>query len=435
MDIQDRVDGVPPAGGYDPFDYRVQEDPHPVYAWMREHAPVYRNEQRDFWALSRYDDVLSALRNPALFSNRNGIALERELWGPEAVKTSFFLAMDPPQHGWYRNLVSSAFTPRRIAAMEPRIRELVRGRLEPLRDEVTFDFTADFAAALPNDVLCEMLGIPAADWDQIRVDTDDLNHRENGSSGRSRLSTLAALRLAAYFVGLVKELRRRPGDDLTSDMIRAEVHGAKLTDSQIVAFLFVMIGAGNESTGKTLGNAWYQGWVHPQVQREGLDGRAEEWASETLRYDSSSQMMARLLTEDTVLHGVRLPAGARVAILPASANRDARVFPEPDRYDLNRDTRRIISFGHGPHHCLGAALARLEMRIALEEIGALVSSYEIDVANARRSHSPHQRGFASLPCEVRRRKRGGRRHDPDSVTSAPRTTPGIPARPGEGQRA
>lgn len=164
-----------------------------------------------------------------------------------------------------------------------------------------------------------------------------------------------------------------------------------------------MIGAGNESTGKTLGNAWYHGWRHPEVGGAGLDGRAADWTNETLRYDSSSQMVARVLTEDTVLHRVRLPAGARMAILPASANRDARVFPDPDRYDLDRDTRKLISFGHGPHHCLGAALARLEMRIALEEIGALASGYEIDIDNARRSHSPHQRGFASLPCTVRRR--------------------------------
>ncbi|MEV4706176.1 cytochrome P450 [Actinoplanes sp. NPDC049316] len=386
--------------GYDPFDYRIHEDPYPVYRWMRDHAPVYRNEERDFWALSRHADVQAALRDPARFSNRYGISLEPELWGPHAPKTSFFLAMDPPDHGVHRALVSGVFTPRRVAAMEPRVRELARERLEPLRDARRFDFAADYAAALPNDVLCEMLGIPCDDWDQIRADTDLMNQRADGSDERGPNAVAAALRLGDYLVALVGDLRRRPGDDLTSTMIAAEVGGERLSDAQIVGFLFVMIGAGNESTGKTIGNAWYHGWLRPDVGRRGLDGRAQDWAAETLRYDSASQMVARRVTEDTVVHGVRLPAGARVAVLPASANRDERAFPDPDRYDLDRDKRRMISYGYGPHHCLGAALAGLQMRVALDEIGALVSGYEIDLDRVRRVHSPHQRGFASLPCDV-----------------------------------
>lgn len=398
--IQDGPSVAAPRYGYDPFDYRLHEDPYPVYAWMREHAPLYRNEQRDFWALSRYADVLAALRNPRRFSNTFGISLEPELWGPHAVKTSFFLAMDPPGHGVHRSLISGVFTPRRVAAMEPRIRQITRARLEALRDQPRFDFAADYAAALPNDVLCEMLGVPEDDWDLIRADTDALNVREDMSDERGPTSVAAALRMAQYFVGLVTDLRRRPGDDLTSALITAEVDGQRLSDSQIVGFLFVMVGAGNESTGKTIGNAWYHGWRHPQVQRAGLNGRAGDWSTETLRYDSASQMVARRLTEDTFIHGTPLPAGSRIAILPACANRDWRVFPDPDSYDLDRDTSKLISFGHGPHHCLGAALARLEMRIALEEIANLVSGYEIDMARAYRVHSPHQRGFASLPCEV-----------------------------------
>lgn len=386
--------------GYDPFDHRMHEDPYPLYAWMRENAPLYRNFERDFWALSRYSDVLAALRDPKLFSNRKGISLEPELWGPHAVKTSFFLAMDPPDHGPRRSLISGVFTPRRVAELEPRVREITRDRLAMLRDQPRFDFAADYAAALPNDVLCEMLGVPEEDWDLIRADTDALNTREHRSDERGPTSVAAAMRMAEYFVDLVTDLRKDPGDDLTSALIAAEVEGEKLTDSEIVGFLFVMVGAGNESTGKTIGNAWYYGWLHPEVQRAGLNGRALDWSAETLRYDSASQMVARELTRDTVLYDTPLPAGSRIAVLPACANRDPRVFPEPERYDLDRDTSRLISFGHGPHHCLGAALARMEMRIALEEIGALVSSYEIDMARAYRVHSPHQRGFASLPCEV-----------------------------------
>jgi cytochrome P450 len=390
--------------GYDPFDYQVHENPYPTYAWMRANAPVYRNDARDFWALSRYADVEHALRHPGLFSSGNGISLEAELWGPHAVKTSLFLAMDPPDHGNYRRLTSSAFTPRQVAAREPRIRELARIRLTPLRDLTSFDFAADYAAALPNDVVCEMLGVPMSDWDQIRADADQLKQREDGTEDRGPDSIAAAMRLANYVIALLSDLRRRPGADLTSDMIRAEVDGQKLTDSQIVAFLFLLLTAGNESTGKTLGNAWYHAWLHPEVQRAGLNGRAEAWATETLRYDSASQMVARTVTEDIELHGTRLEAGSRVAILPASANRDERVFPDPDVYDLDRDTSKMLSFGRGPHHCLGAALARLGMKIALEEVGRLYSHYEIDIANARRVHSSHQRGFASLPCTVTHRR-------------------------------
>lgn len=392
--------------GYDPFDYRVHEDPYPVYAWMRAHAPLYRNEERGFWALSRYADVSQALRNPGLFSNRNGISIEPELWGPEAVKTSFFLAMDPPQHGAHRGLVSTAFTPRRVAGLSERIRELARARLEPLREQRRFDFAADYAAALPNDVVCELLGVPPEDWDQVRADADQLNQREDGADDRGGSSTAAALRLASYFTDLVRHLRRCPGDDMTSMMIEAEVNGAKHTEAQLVAFLFLVITAGNESTGKTIGNAWYHGWLMPEVKQAGLHGRAADWAAETLRYDSASQMTSRTLTRPTVLHGTELPADAQILVLPASANRDGRVFPDPDRLDLDRDTSRLISFGAGPHYCLGAALARLEMRIALEEVAAVVADYEIDPAGIRRVHSPHQRGFATLPTTVTHRRPG-----------------------------
>ncbi len=390
---------------YDPFDFRLHDDPYPVYAWMREHAPVYRNDERGFWALSRYADVSAALRDPRLFSSRNGISIEPEMWGPGAVRTSFFLAMDPPLHGAHRSPVSGAFTPRRVAGLERRVRELARARLEPLRDLRRFDFAAEYASALPNDIVCELLGVPPEDWDQLRADADLLNQREDGSDERGPSSTAAALRLAGYFTDLVRDLRRHPGDDLTSTMIEAEVDGTKHTEMELVAFLFLVVTAGNESTGKTIGNAWWHGWRQPGVRRAGLHGRADAWATETLRYDSASQMTSRTLTRDTVLHGTALPEGAQVLVLPASANRDDRVFPDPDHFDLDRDAGPLISFGAGPHHCLGAALARLGMRVALEEIAALVSDYEIDPARVRRVHSPHQRGFASLPCEVVHRPR------------------------------
>ncbi|WP_433389483.1 cytochrome P450 [Micromonospora sp. KLBMP9576] len=401
---QELVD-VKASPAYDPFDYDLHEDPYPTYAWMREHAPLYRNEERDFWALSRHADVLAALRAPATFSNRNGISLEPDLWGPDAVKTSSFLAMDPPEHGAMRRLTAPVFKPGWVASMEPTVRRLARERLAPLRDGADFDFAADFAAALPNDVMCEVVGIPAADRDLIRADNDLLNECEDGTPERSDATTGAGRRLAYYYVTLISDRRKRPRDDLTSVLVQARIDGRPLTDQQLVAYLFLLVSATNESTGKLIGNALYHGWRLPGLQRAGLDGRAADWGRESLRYDSPSQMMARTLTADTVIHGTEVPAGARIALLPASGNRDERVFADPDVFDLDRDTSGELSFGHGPHFCQGAPLARLEITVALEELGAVVHAYEVDTSRARRIHSPHQRGFASLPCSVSLRGR------------------------------
>ncbi|MGW4393663.1 cytochrome P450 [Amycolatopsis nivea] len=386
------------AVAYDPFSYDVQEDPYPVYAWMRENAPVYRNEERDFYALSRHADVLAAMRDPETYTNRNGISLESSLWGPQAYKNVFFLALDPPDHTALRGIVQKQFTPRTVARRADRIRELTRRRLEPLIEQDRFDFARDFAAAVPNDVVCEMLGIPEADWDTIRFDTDLLTKREHASDERSPDTLAAAFRLATYYVHLVADLRKRPGDDLTSLLTQADAGGVRLTDSEIVAFLFLIVSGGNESTGKLIGNAWYHGWRVPDVQRAGLGGRFADWAGETLRFDSSSQMTSRTTTRDVRLHGTDVPAGSRVVLLHASGNRDRRVFDDPDRFDIDRNTKKMLSFGAGPHHCLGGALAMLEIPIVLEEVAAHVAEYDLDMAAARRVHSAHQRGFASLPC-------------------------------------
>jgi cytochrome P450 len=386
---------------YDPYSWSVQEDPYPVYRWLRDHAPAYRCEERDFVALSRHADVLSALRDPRL-SNRNGVTLDPATWGPQARRTSSFLAMDAPEHTAMRGLVASAFSPRRVSALEPRIRQLVRSRLSPLLDRDEFDF-ADFAAALPLDVICEMTGVPPEDRDHIRQAADRLTPRDDGAGDRGQAAAEAGRLLYRYYSHLVADLRRHPGSDLTSALTQAQDGGLRLDDGQIIGVLFLLVVAGNDSTGKLLGNAWYQGWLHPHVRRAGLDGRAADWAAETLRYDSSSQMMARTLTCDSVMHGVRIPAGARVILLPASANRDERAFYDPDRFDLDRDLGRAISFGHGPHYCLGAPLARLQARIALEELGTAIADYELDPEGIARGHWPHIRGFTALPGRITRR--------------------------------
>jgi cytochrome P450 len=387
---------------YDPFSHRLHTDPYPTYAWLREHAPLYRNEERNFWALSRYDDVAAALRDPGRFSSRNGISLEPDLWGPDAARTSFFLAMDPPEHRALRQLLGERFKPRWVAAMEPQVRAAVRARLVPALAEPVVDFAA-LAASVPNDIMCDLVGIASADRDRIRADNDLLNHCEDSTDHRSAQTIAAGFRLALHYVQLVNDRRRRPRDDLTSHMLDARVDGRPLTDSELVAFLFLLVSATNESTGKQIGLALYHGAQFPAVAASGLTGRAAAWAQESLRYDSASQMMARTLTKPTTLHGTPLPAGSRVALLPAAANRDPDVFADPDCFDLDRDTSRSLSFGHGPHFCLGSALAQLEITVTLEEIGAAVERYELDLDHAQWIHSPHQRGFTALPGTVVRR--------------------------------
>lgn len=389
---------------YDPFSYSVQEDPYPYYAWMRENAPTYYNDERDFYALTRHADVHAALRDAKTFTNRNGISIERSLWGPQAYKNVFFLALDPPDHTRLRGLVQRQFTPRSVAHHEDTIREFTLRRLRPLLDGDTFDFARDFAAAVPNDMVCHLLGIPADDYDLIRFDTDLLTSREPGTDDRSQETLAAAFRLATYYVEHVAHKRKYGGADLTAHLVEQQVDGEPLTDSEIVAFLFLLVSGGNESTGKLLGNAWYHGWRLPEVSRRGLAGESDAWINETLRYDSSSQMTSRTSTKDVVVNDVTIPEGSRVVLLHASGNRDCRVFDQPDVFDMDRDSRKALSFGAGPHHCLGSALATVELRVMLDEVARHIASYEIDETSSARVHSAHQRGFAHLTTRILSRR-------------------------------
>jgi cytochrome P450 len=387
---------------YSPYDYEIHEDPYPVYARLRDEAPLYRNDELGFWALSRHDDVLAGFRDAARFSNAQGVTLDPAASGPHAHKTMSFLGMDPPRHGRMRGLVSRGFTPRRVADMEPRIRELTLVHLEPALERGGFDFVAELAGKLPMDVVSEMVGVPASDRDELRRLADLVMHREEGVHDVPPAGVDAALALVVYYADMLAERRARPTDDLTSALLAVEVDGDRLSDEDIISFLFLMVVAGNETTTKLLANAWYWAWRNPDERAKPFADPAaiEPWIEETLRYDTSSQMLARTATEDVPLHDGVIPAGDRVLLLAGSANRDDRTFPDPDRYDLHRDTSQIASFGFGRHFCLGASLARLEARVALEQLVARVADYEIDEAGAARVHSVNVRGFARLPTQV-----------------------------------
>ena len=389
---------------FDPYAYETHEDPYPIYADLRAHAPVYRNERLGFTALSRHADVLAGFNDVARFSNALGVSLDPAATHPAARATMSFLAMDPPRHTRMRGLVSRAFTPRRIADLEPRVRELTCQHIARFVGEGRCDFVRDFAARLPMDVISEMLGVPEADRDRLRELADAVVHREDGMYDIPPAGMAAAAELLGYFTEVVTERRRVPQDDLSAALLSAEIDGDRLDDAEVVGFLFLMIIAGNETTAKLLGNALYWLWRNPE-QRRSIDADPKlipRWVEETLRYDGSTQALARTLTADVELHGERLRAGDRVVLLVGSGNRDERVFADADRFDVRRDTGDMLSFGHGLHFCLGAALARLESRVALEEVQARLRGWEIDPAGLKRNHSVNVRGFSSMPIEFER---------------------------------
>ncbi|MBU6215144.1 MAG: cytochrome P450 [Acidobacteria bacterium] len=390
---------------YNPYDYEIHEDPYPTYRRLRAEAPVYRNDELGFWALSRHADVTAAFRDSTRFSSRHGVSLDPAASGPHAHRTMSFLAMDPPRHTRMRALVSRGFTPRRVVELEDRIRALTVHHLEAAIEQGSFDFVGDFAGLLPMDVISELMGVPPADRAELRRLADLLVHREEGVQDVPRAGVEAALVLAGYYADMISQRRSQRTDDLTSALIDAEIDGDRLTDDEITAFLFLMVVAGNETTTKLLANAWYWAWRTPEAKELAFGQDPDEapidgWVEETLRYDASTQMLTRLVTEPVELHGTVLQEGDTALLLVGSANRDEAVFEEPDSYDLTRDPSSLVSFGVGRHFCLGASLARLETRICLEELVRRIADYEIDAAAAERFHSINVRGFAHLPTTV-----------------------------------
>ena len=387
---------------YSPYDYEVHEDPYPFYARLRTEAPLYRNEELGFWALSRHADVSAGFRDNARFSSAEGVSLDKLASGPHAHKTMSFLAMDPPRHTRMRSLVARGFTPRRVVELEPRIREIAREYLDRAKELDEFDIIGDFAGKLPMDVISEMMGVPVADRDEVRRLADLLVHREEGVEDVPPAGIEAAITLFGYYTDMIAQRRRQPTDDLTSALLVAEIDGDRLDDEDIVAFLFLMVVAGNETTTKLLGHCLYWAWANPAEREKVWSGShtIEQWIEETLRYDTSSQLLARTTLVDVELHGGVIPKGDRVVFLVGAANRDPEVFVDPDRYDIGRDTTQIVSFGLGRHFCMGASLARLEARVALEEFIARFAGYEIDGERSRRVHSTNVRGFATLPTTL-----------------------------------
>jgi cytochrome P450 len=390
----------------DPYDYNFHEDPYPYYQRLRDEAPLYHNEELGFWALSRHRDVHQGFRNSTTLSNRDGVSLDPASRGPHAARTMSFLAMDDPGHLRLRTLVSKGFTPRRIRELEPRITEIAVQHLDIMLEKATggtVDYVGEFAGKLPMDVISELMGVPEPDRDRIRAWADGVMHREDGVTDVPASAIEASINLIVYYQEMIAERRKKPTEDLTSALLEAEIDGDRLTDEEILGFMFLMVIAGNETTTKLLANAAFWGHKNPdQLAPVYADlSQVPLWVEETLRYDTSSQILARTVSGELTLYDTTIPRGDVLLLLPGSAHRDERVFERPDDYLIGREIGpKLLSFGSGAHFCLGAHLARMEARVALTELLKRISGYQVDEANAIRVHSSNVRGFAHLPMTV-----------------------------------
>jgi len=387
---------------YDPTSWEIQENPYPVYRWLRDEAPVYCNEQMGFWALSRFEDVWDATLDWQTFTSTHGQTLE-EVKSPLPI----MISMDPPQHTRVRALVAKAFTPRRVAEIEPAVRELTRERLAGLEPGMQIDLFEQLASSMPMDVISTMLGVPAEQRDHVRHLTNQMMHREPGELEVSERTVQIGTELIAIFSDLIVARRRAPEDDLISALIGATLDGedgkpTSLTDEELLGFCLLLGSAGHETTARLICNSAVTLARHPDQRRELaaspqlLPGAVEEF----LRYDPPSQVQGRWSTRPVELHGVTIPADRRVLLLTGAAQRDPRHYDDPDRFDIHRKLDHQLSFGYGQHLCLGKSLARQECLIAFEEILARFPDYEVDEDNLVWAHNNNVRGYAKVPMRL-----------------------------------
>jgi cytochrome P450 len=393
---------------FDPFSEEFFNDPTEVYRRLRDEAPVYYSERHGFYALSRFADVLAAHRDWEAFSSAHGVELFLLSKDPEEVRSyRNIIMMDPPEHDRFRALVSRVFTPRAVTALEPMIRDVIGSFLDPLNDRREFDAVADFAAPFPVEVISRMLGVPEVDRQEIRHRIDVGLHREPGQTAPSPENAQAILENGIYFHQLTVEKRKNPRDDMLSRLTQVTVDrgdGAEtgLHDAEITGFASLLGGAGAETVTKLVGNAVLLFWQHPDQWQKVLDDpeKIPRAVEEILRYWPPSQYQGRYSVEERELEGGTIPAGFPVLLITGAATRDPRAFERADEFDIERQPGISIGFGHGVHSCLGAALARMESRIAIEELARHWRRLEVDEAGLRRVQMANVAGYSNVPVRA-----------------------------------
>jgi cytochrome P450 len=397
---------------YDPYDAAIDADPYPAWRRLRDEAPLYYNEEHDFYALSRFADVHVASLDWQTYSSARGTVIEYidttpPVAGDPEPDFSFgmMIFMDPPGHDELRRLVSRAFTPRRVTALDARIRELCAAFLEPQRGGRGFDYVEDFAAKIPTMVIGALLGVPNEDQDQLRKWGDVMMRLEPDGASTEKME--AVERFSAYMEAMVEDRRRAPRDDMVSDLIAAEItreDGSRRTldHREVMAFFTLLELAGSETTARLLGWASVLLARHPEQRAKLVKNRAliPNAVEELLRYEPPSPIQARFVTREAEWHGHVVPANSRIALLTGSAGRDEREYTEPDRFDVARNFDRHVTFGYGIHFCLGASLARLEAEVVIEETLDRFPEWEVDEAAVELVRTSTVRGPAHVPIQL-----------------------------------
>ncbi len=388
------------AVNYDPYDVEINADPYPTYSRLRDEAPIYHNEHYDFWALSRHDDVQKALVDWQTFSSTRSDILDVIKAGVE-LPPGVIMFEDPPIHTMHRGLMSRVFTPRRMAQLEDQVRQYCVRCLDPLVGSDGFDIIAELATMMPMRVIGMLLGIPEQDQVAVRDKTDANLRTEPGQPMDVKEDEVASGDMFADYIDWRAE---HPSDDLMTTLLNAEFddeHGEtrKLTRQEVLTYTAVIAGAGNETTGRLIG--WLAKVLaeHPDQRRQVVEDRSliPRVIDETLRYEPTGHAVARYVAQDVELHGTTVPAGSAVLLLVAAANRDERRYANPDRYDIHRDDIAHLTFGYGLHFCLGASLARLEGRVALDELLNRWPEWDIDESGMRLASTSTVRGWESMP--------------------------------------
>ena len=388
---------------WDPFDRDLHVDPYEVWRRMRDEVPVYRNEKFDFYALSRFADVFEASLDTETFSSAHGITLDMITEEPHPPPAAMIM-MDPPSHTAMRKMINRTFTPRRMGQLEDHIHTLCATYLDQWVGTSGFDFVRDFSMRLPVMVISTLLGFPEKDHDQLREWTDAQIHRDPDNPALSAEGQRAFEQLFGYYADQIQQRRKEPTDDIVSDLMASELvepdgTTRHLDDGELLVFLALINVAGNETVARLLG------WAGLTLARF-PDQRAKLVADpslipgaveELLRFEAPSPVQGRFAEKSSTLHGVEIPAGSKVLLLTGAAGRDEREYADPDTFDVERTIPRHISFGHGAHFCLGAALARVEAKVGIEETLRRFPTWEVDDEGVEFVHTNSVRGPASLP--------------------------------------
>jgi cytochrome P450 len=395
---------------FDPFSETFFEDPWETYRWLREERPVYHHEELGFWAVSRYEDCMEVHRDSTTYTSTRGLTLDQlrsAAFGVAVDEVGSMIMMDPPMHDRMRKLVSRAFTPRRIAEWRPVVERVIGRYLDALAGAGAWDAVVDLAGPFPVEVISEIVGIPAADRQQLRHWTDAMLEREVGNPFPTAAGIEAIIGMHRYVLALVRDKRAHPSDDMIGDLLAAEVEredGAieRLDDDEAARFVTLLTTAGAETVTKLVGNGVMTFAEHPG-ERDKLaadPGLAGSAVDEVLRWKAPSQYQGRFSLAARAFHGVTIPADQPVLIMTGAANRDPRAYDDPDRFDIERTGPLGISFGHGIHYCIGAHLARLEGMTAFTEIYRRWPRLDVDLAGVRYVHMANVAGPASVPVTV-----------------------------------